>query len=1182
MANLSVIFNAVDNLSSKLSTMGSQVDSVADSFDSIEQGADSAFDSVEQGAEQAENSLDAFAQACADGMMEAFQQMAEEANLTEDEIEATIRELPDFFRGIGDGMEEALNGVGDEADEAGEDVENLGRKFKKTGEDGEESGEKMKNAMSSLEGVLAAAGIVAGLKKIASAFAECAEQAEQVETAYAKLETIAGSGPMDTLKGQIQDLSSETGIAAADLADVAYNAISAGTAVEDSVTMAATASKLATAGFTDTSSALSVLTTALNAYGDSAGTAEQISDSLITVQNLGVTTVADLSANMGKAIATASAYNVSLDNLESSYISITKAGINTAEGTTYISSMLKELGTESSSVAKILEEETGQSFAELMASGNSLADVLGILYNACDQDATALMNLWGSAEAGKASNAIVSQGLEEFNDNLTTLQESAGATAKAYETMADTTEFAHNKMENSMTNFQTAVGNNLNPMLEKIYNGASTVLDWMTKITEKAPILTSLVTAVAVAVGVLAVAITGYTVVTKVAAAAEAAYTAMLETEAGAMTLKLGLVGALTAALAILAVSIMSAQEEEEEMTASTDAMNDRLSELNSKYEETCEQFGETSAEAQELKGEMTELENEIEANSMTLAEFYEHLNNVCDAHDDIVNSFRSVQEEADKNQATTDNLINKLRELSESADDSTESQVEMEAIVKRLNQMYPELGISIDDVNNNLDELAEKIEKVNGATKQAEYEAAQQTYADLIAEQDELIAAQEEAAANLDRARQKYSDQSLIAGTWNEFWGSGQTEALDDAQAAYDRVNAAVAENQALLDETAGVMESYTDVVNGTSEEVISAEDAVSIAIAQNQEAVEALAEEYQAAYDAALSSIQGQWELWETADEVATASIEDMNAAMESQIEYWNNYAENLESLHARNIDGLDEMVASMDDGSTESAAYLQAMSEASDEELAAMVANFQNLQEAQAATADDMATLSTDFDARLAEIEASFKDTVSNMNMESEAYSAAQSTIQGYIDGIKSMQDSAAAAAAAVASAASANLNSGSGGSTDHHAAGTLSSGSVYIAGDSPYGSSPYGELILSGGGDTVFPASETNKIIQAVNNYNEYNEDSSKENKAVTDESERDNENTYVLASSAGTYQSTSSSKTITLDIKGSGSMTIDSGTDKETVWDNIKDNIKSSIMGILSEEIFEGSEGAYEF
>ena len=112
------------------------------------------------------------------------------------------------------------------------------------------------------------------------------------------------------------------------------------------------------------------------------------------------------------------------------------------------------------------------------------------------------MNLWGSAEAGKAANAIISQGLEQFNDNLKTLQASAGATESAYKTMADITEFAHNKMENSFANLKTAVGNNLNPMLEVFYSATTGIVDFMTLVTEKAPFLTNLITAVAVGVGV--------------------------------------------------------------------------------------------------------------------------------------------------------------------------------------------------------------------------------------------------------------------------------------------------------------------------------------------------------------------------------------------------------------------------------------------------------------------------------------------------------------------------------------------------------------------------------------------------------------------------------------------------------------------------------------------------------
>lgn len=121
-------------------------------------------------------------------------------------------------------------------------------------------------------------------------------------------------------------------------------------------------------------------------------------------------TIDQLSSSMGKAISTASAYSIDLYNLESGYISLTKAGVSVEESTTYISSMFNELGDSGSEVAGVIMEETGQSFGQLMKSGYSLADVLEILYNSVDQDSEALMNLWGSAEAGKAANAVINQG----------------------------------------------------------------------------------------------------------------------------------------------------------------------------------------------------------------------------------------------------------------------------------------------------------------------------------------------------------------------------------------------------------------------------------------------------------------------------------------------------------------------------------------------------------------------------------------------------------------------------------------------------------------------------------------------------------------------------------------------------------------------------------------------------
>ena len=293
---------------------------------------------------------------------------------------------------------------------------------------------------------VAAKAILAVGSACSAAAVKVVQWGSEFETASAKLETIVNASDgvtksMAELEVELLTLSGATGQSAAELAEVAYNAISAGTAVDDAVGMAETATKLATAGFTTADSALSVLTTTMNAYGESAGTAQEISDSLILVQNRGVTTIDQLAGSMGKAIATASAYNVDLQNLESSYISLTKAGISTEESTTYLSSMLNELGDSGSEVGEILQKKTGKTFGQLMTEGNSLADVLGILNESVEGDSEALMNLWGSAEAGKASAAIVGQGLETFNGNLQDLKNAAGETEAAYATMTDT--FSH-------------------------------------------------------------------------------------------------------------------------------------------------------------------------------------------------------------------------------------------------------------------------------------------------------------------------------------------------------------------------------------------------------------------------------------------------------------------------------------------------------------------------------------------------------------------------------------------------------------------------------------------------------------------------------------------------------------------------------------------------------------------
>ena len=202
---------------------------------------------------------------------------------------------------------------------------------------------------------------------------------------------------------------------------------------------------------------------------------------------------------------------------------------------------------------------------------------------------------------------------------------------------------------------------------------------------------------------------------------------------------------------------------------------------------------------------------------------------------------------------------------------------------------------------------------------------------------------------------------------------------------------------------------------------------------------------------------------------------SVGDMNASMQKQAQYWTDYNQNLSSLAARrgDIEGLGDVIASFADGSPDSVNAIAGMAQASDADLKAMVANFQALQKAQQEASSSIAEISTNFDQNFQDIKNSAKEAIGGMNLSSEASSAAQATIQGYINGASSMLPKVTSAFGALAAAARAALGSGGGGG---------GGGGKYTGADKmPAGYSLVGEsgpeLVLFHGGEEILDANET---------------------------------------------------------------------------------------------------------
>lgn len=1222
-----------------------------DSIDRVEKNEKSISDAMEKAAKVSEKlsnsekvsaeTKDKLASACqkAERAMEALSeahQRADEATKNFREVQSSGTESLEELAKAAEKANRAaleLESADRAAADATNDLSKASQKALKEAKDGSDAVETLKNA-------LAAAGIMKTIDDIANSLFNAADAAAQTETAFAKLQSIAGDEAMGVLTKQIKELSAETGIEQKVLADVAYNAISAGASVENAVGTAGASAKLAAAGFTETSSALSVLSTAMNSYGDSAGTATDISDSLIMVQNLGVTTVAELSASMGKSISTAAAYNVSLGNLESAYVSVTKAGINTAEATTYISGMLSELGKEGSTVAEILQDETGQSFGQLMNAGYTLADVLDIIYDSAGNDAEAMMNLWGSQTAGVASAAIINQGLEQFNDNLVAIEESAGATENAYSIMANTTEHSHERMINSAENLKIAIGDNLNPALEKLYNIGAVAFQWGADFAEEHPMVVKAVTAVAVGIGSIAVAVAGYTFVTKVAIPPIVAFGSALNGALGPIGWVALAITAVVAAGTALVAMMNDAEDETEGMTAVTREQYYQLKDLNAEYEEACTTYGETSEEALRLKYQVGDLSEAFENNRQTLDEFQTEVDELCTSVSDLWSEFDKNISAINANETGALALVQKYEDLTEKTSLTAGEQKQLEAVTRSLAEQFPDLTDKLDATTLSTKDYIEALKKSAQAEADIQrQQEAQSAYVEALKKQVELEEEIAKAEENLRLEKEAFnsvewewwSDQAFYQATGG--WLGGWTNDIDEYQAALDKLKAAQEENNAEVAELERNFEALAKKEQEVAERQLTNAEAVNIAYGNVREKIEDLCTAYEEVYQAALESFEGQFGLF---DEASTKSEEYMNStvdnaqkALDSQLAYWDTYLSNINILKdtsARELgitqENYEALMTYVQDGSEQAAGLAASMAEAiqnGDKDAVSALANtIGNINLKQEELAETTADWVTDFSTEMSKIEREMQMTVRKLNLSDEAADSAAATINEYADKIREGKDGAIEAAKDVAEAvsiallnsdASLNVNTTVRSIVPGHARGTTNAENVFVAGEE----GP--ELIIGQQGSTVFPANETERIINAVDEMeNVYNYPSFE----TEDYAEKLNghsqgffggisqlfnsilqlgENNRLISAldnkqqllqifpEEGSHNEKNSEqkKHITIDISGSGAIEVSGGeTNKETVLEVLCEHLKPVLMNIIQSEIYEEGDLSYDY
>lgn len=371
--------------------------------------------------------------------------------------------------------------IGANADKYQEELEKVGKTTKNL--------EKQLATVAKISGVAFAAGTaaIAGATVAAGKFEDKFTNVVTLldESSFASKTLAEG---INGLKKGVLELGQETGESFEDLNTALFDLISAGVPAEEAIDTLRVTTELAAAGATTTSIAVKALTATLTAFGDSAGTASEISEKFFTAQKFGVTTVGELATEFSKVAGTANSLGISFDETLASLSALTADG---SKQTNVAATQLKAAFTSIINIQKDLSKESAevQDALDLQnVKQRGLVKTLDLLKVATGGNIPEMQRLLGSAESLSvalsltgAQSGLVAKQVKEMGDE----QRRAAVFADALATKQENSKRAFERFSRVVETGAIVIGEQFAPILAK----AAELLGEFFKILVNNPVL---------------------------------------------------------------------------------------------------------------------------------------------------------------------------------------------------------------------------------------------------------------------------------------------------------------------------------------------------------------------------------------------------------------------------------------------------------------------------------------------------------------------------------------------------------------------------------------------------------------------------------------------------------------------------------------------------------------------
>ena len=299
-----------------------------------------------------------------------------------------------------------------------------------------------------------------------------------------KIQSLVGvaAADVDKMGETAKKMATDTGKSAAEAAEALFFITSAGLRGKEATDVLNASLKAAAVGLGETATVADLATSAMNAYGSANLNAEAATDVMVSAVREGKLEASELAQSMGAVLPVASNMGVKFHEVGAAFAALSRTGTGAAEAATQIRSILTSL-LKPTKQAEDQLNALGLSSAGLRQSlkEDGLLATLEILKQKFEGNDTAAQNVFGNVRALSGVMDLLGAGVDSTRAIFDAMNDTQGATAKAFAVTSESASFKLTKGLNSVKIALTEVGAELLDSLVPLFEGFTKTVITITK-----------------------------------------------------------------------------------------------------------------------------------------------------------------------------------------------------------------------------------------------------------------------------------------------------------------------------------------------------------------------------------------------------------------------------------------------------------------------------------------------------------------------------------------------------------------------------------------------------------------------------------------------------------------------------------------------------------------------------